>query len=87
MEPLVVGKFENAVRLVAHHLNVFLGCGFGSIPRSRLDGDASLEYAAKVGDAQQEDEQHRQDEGELDECLPLVMMVPSAIPTSPQVSQ
>ena len=36
---------------------------------SRLGDDTGLEHASEIGDAEQQDEQHRQDEGEFDQGL------------------
>ena len=87
MQSLVISELQNAIWLVAHHLHVFLRGSLGGIPRSSLHRDASLEYPAEVGDAEQENEQHGEHEGKFDERLPPVMTVPLANPTSPQVSQ
>jgi hypothetical protein len=44
------------------------GC-LGAVPSSRLGDDAGLEHASEIGDAEQEDEQHRENEGEFDQGL------------------
>ena len=42
---------------------------FGGISGDRLEGDARLENASEVGDAEKQHYEHRQDEGELDQGL------------------
>ena len=67
----------DAVEIVCGHrwelapeLEVFLSGRLRGVSCHRLDHDPRVEDTPEVGDAEQQDEQHRQDEGELDQGLP-----------------
>ncbi|MGQ0609396.1 MAG: hypothetical protein ACT4OQ_13175 [Chloroflexota bacterium] len=65
MDAVIVGGRQG--RGVAPKLKVFLSGSFRSVARGSFDNNARMENASEVGDAKEKDEEHRQDEGELDE--------------------
>ena len=51
------------------HLEVFLSRGFGRVSGRCFRDDACVENSAEVGNAEQQHQEHRQDEGELHQRL------------------
>ena len=69
VEVLVVTGGQHTSGPIPDELHVFLCGSLSSVPGCGLHGDAGGEHTPEVGDAQQKDKQHRQDEGEFHQRL------------------